>query len=60
MNHATVDDFDDIMGVFKQYGDLFPHIRGDKITAMIEMLKRLDELTDADGNIIVNTDGTPR
>ena len=36
MNHATVDDFDDIMGVFKQYGDLFPHIRGDKITAMIE------------------------
>ena len=31
-----------------------------QITAMIEMFKRLDELTDADGNIIVNTDGTPR
>ena len=36
MNHATIDDFDNIMGVFKQYGDLFPHIRGDKITTMIE------------------------
>ena len=36
MNHATIKDFDDIMNVFKQYGDLFPHIRGDKITTMIE------------------------
>ncbi len=30
-----------------------------QITAMIEMLKKLDELTDAEGNIIVNADGTP-
>tara|TARA_B100001996_G_C18633491_1_gene582712 strand:- start:631 stop:1137 length:507 start_codon:yes stop_codon:yes gene_type:complete len=36
MKHAIIDNFDDIMGVFKQYGDLFPHIRGDKITTMIE------------------------
>ncbi len=36
MKHAKIDNFDDIMGVFKQYGDLFPHIRGDKITTMIE------------------------
>ena len=36
MKHASIDNFDDIMGVFKQYGDLFPHIRGDKITTMIE------------------------
>ena len=31
-----------------------------QILAIIEMFKRLDELTDADGNIIVNSDGTPR
>ena len=30
-----------------------------QITAIIEMLKNLDELTDADGNITVNKDGTP-
>jgi len=36
MNHATMKDFDDIMGVFKQYGDTFPHIRKDKIETMIE------------------------
>lgn len=36
MKHATMDNFDEIMGVFKQYGDLFPHIRGDKMTTMIE------------------------
>ena len=33
---AWMDNFDEIMGVFKQYGDLFPHIRGDKMTTMIE------------------------
>ena len=31
-----------------------------QITAIIEMFKHLDELTDADGNITVNKDGTPR
>ena len=36
MNHATMKDFDDIMEVFKQYGDTFPHIRKDKIETMIE------------------------
>jgi len=30
-----------------------------QITAMIEMFKHLDELTDANGNITVNKDGTP-
>ena len=30
-----------------------------QITAIIEMFKHLDELTDADGNISVNKDGTP-
>ena len=31
-----------------------------QITAIIEMFKHLDELTDEDGNITVNKDGTPR
>ena len=36
MNHATLDNLDEIMEVFKQYGDTFPHIRKDKIETMIE------------------------
>jgi len=36
MNHATLDNLDEIMNVFKQYGDTFPHIRKDKIETMIE------------------------
>ena len=36
MNHATVDNLDEIMDVFKQYKDIFPHIRSDKIQRMIE------------------------
>lgn len=36
MNHATLDNLDEIMDVFKQYGDIFPHIRKDKIETMIE------------------------
>ena len=36
MNHATLDNLEEIMGVFKQYGDTFPHIRKDKIETMIE------------------------
>jgi hypothetical protein len=36
MNHATLDNLDEIMDVFKQYGDTFPHIRKDKIETMIE------------------------
>jgi len=31
-----------------------------QITAIIEMFKNLDTLTDEEGNIIVNRDGTPR
>jgi hypothetical protein len=31
-----------------------------QITAIIEMFKHLDEVVDVDGNIKVNTDGTPR
>jgi cytochrome c oxidase subunit 2 len=31
-----------------------------QITAIIEMFKHFDDLVDADGNIKVNTDGTPR
>ena len=37
MNHATIDNLEDIMSVFKQYGDVFPHIRKDKIETMIEL-----------------------
>ena len=37
MNHATTDNLEDIMSVFKQYGDVFPHIRKDKIETMIEL-----------------------
>ena len=36
MNHATLDNLEEIMDVFKQYGDTFPHIRKDKIETMIE------------------------
>ena len=36
MNHATLDNLEEIMNVFKQYGDTFPHIRKDKIETMIE------------------------
>ena len=36
MNHATIDNLDEIMDVFKQYKDVFPHIRSDKIQRMIE------------------------
>ena len=32
MNHATIDNLDEIMDVFKQYKDIFPHIRSDKDT----------------------------
>ena len=31
LNHATVDDYEQIMDVFKQHKEMFPHIRGDKI-----------------------------
>ena len=37
MNHATTDNLEDIMSVFRQYGDVFPHIRKDKIETMIEL-----------------------
>jgi hypothetical protein len=36
MNHATIDNLEEIMDVFKQYGDTFPHIRKDKIETLIE------------------------
>ena len=35
-------------------------LKDKQITAIIEMVKHLDELTDAEGNITVNPDGTPR
>jgi cytochrome c oxidase subunit 2 len=35
-------------------------LKDKQITAMIEMFKHLSELTDAEGNITVNPDGTPR
>tara|TARA_B100000427_G_scaffold223956_1_gene187661 strand:+ start:1078 stop:1560 length:483 start_codon:yes stop_codon:yes gene_type:complete len=37
MNHATLDNLDEIMDVFKQYSKIFPHIRKDKIETMIEL-----------------------
>ena len=36
MNHADLDNLEEIMDVFKQYGDTFPHIRKDKIETLIE------------------------
>ena len=36
LNHATVDDYEEIMDVFKQHKELFPHIRGDKVMRQIE------------------------
>ena len=36
LNHATEDDFEQIMDVFKQHNKLFPHIRGDKVMRQIE------------------------
>ena len=36
MKHAEIIDLEEIMDVFKQYGDTFPHIRKDKIETMIE------------------------
>ena len=36
MNHATIYNLDEIMDVFKQYKDVFPHVRSDKIQRMIE------------------------
>ena len=36
MNHANLDNLEEIMDVFKQYADTFPHIRKDKIETMIE------------------------
>ena len=35
-------------------------LKDKQITAIIEMFKHLNELTDAEGNITVNPDGTPR
>jgi cytochrome c oxidase subunit 2 len=35
-------------------------LKDKQITAIIEMFKHLSELTDAEGNITVNPDGTPR
>ena len=35
-------------------------LKDKQITAIIEMFKNLDTLTDEEGNIIVNRDGTPR
>jgi cytochrome c oxidase subunit 2 len=35
-------------------------LKDKQITAMIEMFKHLDELTDDEGNITVNPDGAPR
>ena len=35
-------------------------LKDKQITAIIEMFKNLDTLTDEKGNIIVNRDGTPR
>jgi cytochrome c oxidase subunit 2 len=35
-------------------------LKDKQITAIIEMFKKLDALTDAEGNITVNADGTPR
>jgi len=36
MNHAKINDLEEIMDVFKQNGDTFPHIRKDKIETLIE------------------------
>ena len=36
MNHANLDTLEEILDVFKQYGDTFPQIRKDKIETMIE------------------------
>lgn len=50
--------------IVKGYLGSMPSFQGQlkdkQITAMIEMFKHLDELTDAEGNITVNPDGTPR
>ena len=35
LNHATMDDYEQIMDVFKLHKAYFPHIRGDKIRRMI-------------------------
>jgi len=35
-------------------------LKDKQITAIIEMFKNLEDLTDADGNITVNRDGTPK
>tara|TARA_R100000353_G_C6444569_1_gene179542 strand:+ start:219 stop:704 length:486 start_codon:yes stop_codon:yes gene_type:complete len=36
LNHATMDDYEQIMDVFKLHKAYFPHIRGDKIRRMID------------------------
>jgi GNAT superfamily N-acetyltransferase len=36
MNHATLDNLEEIMDVFKQYKDVFPHIRSDKIERLVK------------------------
>jgi cytochrome c oxidase subunit 2 len=50
--------------IVKGYLGAMPSFQGQlkdkQITAIIEMFKHLDELTDAEGNITVNPDGTPR
>jgi len=50
--------------IVKGYLGSMPSFQGQlkdkQITAIIEMFKHLDELTDEEGNITVNNDGTPR
>ena len=36
LNHATVDDYEQIMDVFKQHKEMYPHIRGYKFMRQIE------------------------
>ena len=36
MNHATLDNLEEIMDVFKQYKDVFPHVRSDKIERLVK------------------------
>ena len=36
MKHAEIIDLEEIMDVFKQYKDVFPHIRSDKIERMVK------------------------
>ena len=49
-----------VMGYLGSMPSFQGQLKDKQITAIIEMFKHLDEITDAEGNITVNPDGTPR